>query len=217
MWSPKMLYGRMTPHRRLSIERLIWAVGLAGWAIVAVPTVLCAAPADPSPVSGLAVDSIREPQPVQAAGVRFTAPAGFSAIQPLGGETSGIVYSAAGAQSPQVSVRLAEIDPDAIGMSTLPPADLAEYARFNFFGITSPPQQTQTRRFLGQPVTGSVMMQPSRSGGTRYVEFYLVPLSNQRQLAIAFETDTELPIALFEQTVETVATSLQELPKKKRR
>ena len=218
------MQSRTGPQEKFHAGHLIWAVGLASWAVTANSTAIWAAPnssADVSPVTATPAASPSQPQPgpqqVQAAGVQFTAPAGFSAIQPLGGETLGIVYPATALQTQQVSVRLAEINADVIGMSMLSPADLAEYARFNFFGITSPPQQTQTRQFLGQPVTGAVMMQASRSGGTRYVEFYLVPLSNQRQLAIAFEADTELPIALFEQTVETVTTSLQELPGKKKR
>jgi hypothetical protein len=157
------------------------------------------------------------PQQHQAAGVSFTAPVGFSALQPLGGETVGVLFPAAAAQARHVSVRLADLSPGQMGVAALPPADLAEYARFNFFGITSPPQHSQTRSFLGQVVTGTVLVQPNQNGGTSYIEFYLVPLSNQRQLAIAFETDTELPIMLFEQTVQTVTESMRELPSKKKR
>jgi hypothetical protein len=157
------------------------------------------------------------PQQYQAAGVSFTAPAGFSALQPLGGETVGIIYPAAAAQSRHVSVRLADLSPTQRGIASLSPADLSEYARFNFFGITNRPQQKQTRRFLGQSVTGDVLMQSNANGGMSYIEFYLVPLSAQRQLAIAFETDTELPVSVLEQTIQTVTESLRELPGKKRR
>ncbi len=157
------------------------------------------------------------PQQYQAAGVSFTAPAGFSALQPLGGETVGIIYPAAAAQSRHVSVRLADLSPTQQGIASLSPADLSEYARFNFFGITNRPQQKQTRRFLGQSVTGDVLMQSNSNGGMSYIEFYLVPLSAQRQLAIAFETDTELPVSVLEQTIQTITESLRELPGKKKR
>jgi hypothetical protein len=157
------------------------------------------------------------PQQYQTAGVIFTAPPGFSALQPLGGETAGIVYPAAAAQSRHVSVRIADLSALRQGVAALPPTDLAEYARFNFFGITNPPRQKQTRRFLGQPVSGDVLMQSNPAGGMSYIEFYLVPLSAKHQIAIAFETDTELPISLFEQTVQTVTDSLQEIPRKKKR
>jgi hypothetical protein len=70
---------------------------------------------------------------------------------------------------------------------------------------------------LGQSVTGDVLMQSNSNGGMSYIEFYLVPLSAQRQLAIAFETDTELPVSVLEQTIQTVTESLRELPGKKRR
>jgi hypothetical protein len=157
------------------------------------------------------------PQQYQTAGVVFTAPAGFSPLQPLGGETVGIIYPAAAAQSRHVSVRLADLDPAKQGMASLAPSDLSQYTRFNFFGITNQPQQKQTRRFFGQPVAGDVLMQSNPNGGTSYIEFYLVPLSAQRQLAIAFETDTELPISVLEQTIQTVTGSLRELPSKRKR
>ncbi|MCG9892500.1 MAG: hypothetical protein MH252_15690 [Thermosynechococcaceae cyanobacterium MS004] len=156
-------------------------------------------------------------QQYQAAGVTFSAPAGFSPLQPLGGETVGIIFPAAAAQTRHVSVRLADLSPTARGIASLSPRDLAEYARFNFFGISNPPQQTQTRRFLGQSVTGDILMQSNRNGGTSYIEFYIVPLSEQRQVAIAFEVDTELPLSLLENTIKTVTESLRELPSKKKR
>jgi hypothetical protein len=176
------------------------------------PIIPTAAPVQSSP-KNLPSD----PQQYQVAGVAFTAPPGFSTLQPLGGETVGIIFPAAAAQTRHVSVRLADLNPAQRGIASLPPADLLEYARFKFFGITNPPQQKQIRRFFGQSVTGDVLMQPNRNGGMSYIEFYLVPLSAQRQLAIAFETDTELPVALLEQTIQTVADSLRELPSKKKR
>jgi hypothetical protein len=172
-------------------------------------TVPTAVPAQAQPPSG--------PQQYQTAGVTFTAPAGFSPLQPLGGETVGIIYPAAAAQSRHVSVRLADLDPAKQGIASLTPSDLSQYARFNFFGITNQPQQKQTRRFLGQAVAGDVLMQSNSNGGMSYIEFYIVPLSAQRQLAIAFETDTELPVSVLEQTIQTVTESLRELPSKKKR
>jgi hypothetical protein len=172
-------------------------------------TVPTAIPAQAQPSTG--------PQQYQTAGVIFTAPAGFSPLQPLGGETVGIIYPAAAAQSRHVSVRLADLDPAKQGIASLTPSDLSQYARFNFFGITNQPQQKQTRQFFGQPVAGDVLMQSNANGGMSYIEFYLVPLSAQRQLAIAFETDTELPVSVLEQTIQTVTESLRELPSKRKR
>lgn len=212
------------PHGARQIGRLASLVGLAYIMVqpaiarppsqnglpLRPPIIPTAAPAQPpQPSSG--------PQQYQTAGVTFTAPAGFSPLQPLGGQTLGIIYPATAAQSRHVSVRLADLSPGQRGMTSLAPSDLSEYARFNFFGITNPPQHKQTRRFFGQPVTGDVLMQSNSNGGMSYIEFYLVPLSAQRQFAIAFETDTELPVSLLEQTIQTVTESLRELPSKKKR
>jgi hypothetical protein len=54
-------------------------------------------------------------------------------------------------------------------------------------------------------------MQP-KNGGMSYLEFYLVPLTQERQLAIAFEADAELPVAILEQTIQTVCATLREDP-----
>ena len=148
----------------------------------------------------------------QTQGVIFEAPPGFSDLKPLGGKTVGIVLPSASPGSP-VSVRLAELKPDNIGMATLEPREFAEYARYSFFGITSTPKQHKTRRFLGQDVTGDVLVQ-SHNGSTTYLEFYVVPLTLNRQLAIAFETDAELPVSLLETTIQTVTQSMREIPPK---
>jgi hypothetical protein len=63
---------------------------------------------------------------------------------------------------------------------------------------------------------GEVLMQP-QSGSMSYLELYLVPLSQTRQLAIAFEADTELPVQLLERTIKTMESSLREDPKAKRK
>jgi hypothetical protein len=153
-------------------------------------------------------------------GVIFETPPGFSPLKPMGGETVGVIFPAAAAQAQHVSVRLLEIQPETLGISALGPRELATYVRFNILGITTTPRYHQTRQFLGQAVTGDVVMQ-AKNGSMSYLEFYLVPMSLDRQLAIAFETDTELPVAVLEQTIQTVCASLREDPtlnkKKKRR
>jgi hypothetical protein len=153
-------------------------------------------------------------------GVIFETPPGFSPLKPMGGQTVGVIFPTAAAQSQHVSVRLLEIQPATLGIAALGPRELATYVRFNVLGITTTPRYHQTRQFLGQAVTGDVLMQ-AKNGNMSYLEFYLVPMSLDRQLAIAFETDTELPVAVLEQTIQTVSTSLREDPalnkKKKRR
>lgn len=234
-----MIFGRVnspasfqtTKQKLASLAGLIWIVGqpaialplaqmpLAQRGVPLKPPVLPAQTAQPQTTQPQTAQPQKSTaaQQYQAAGVTFTAPAGFSPLQPLGGETVGIIFPAAAAQTRHVSVRLADLSPTARGIASLSPRDLAEYARFNFFGISNPPQQTQTRRFLGQSVTGDILMQSNRNGGTSYIEFYIVPLSEQRQVAIAFEVDTELPLSLLENTIKTVTESLRELPSKKKR
>jgi hypothetical protein len=157
-------------------------------------------------------------QQYQVQGVIFETPLGFSALQPLGGKTVGVIFPATAMQTRHVAIRLLELQPSALGISGLGPQELSEYVRFGFWGLTTAPQSHRTRRFMGQDVVGDVLMQP-KNGGMSYLEFYLVPLTLERQLAIAFETDTELPVALLEQTIQTVSSSLREDPtlKKKRR
>lgn len=148
-------------------------------------------------------------------GVIFETPSGFSEVKSLGGNTVGVTYPAAGGAR-RVAVRLLELDPDVLGMTSLGPREFSEYVRYRFFGITTRPQSYQTRQFLGQPVMGEVLMQP-QSGSMSYLELYLVPLSQTRQLAIAFEADTELPVQLLERTIKTMESSLREDPKAKRK
>lgn len=131
----------------------------------------------------------------------------------------GVIFPAAAAQTRHISIRLLEINPSDLGISALGPRELAEYVRFNILGITTTPHFHQTRQFIGQAVTGDVLMQ-SKNSGMSYLEFYLVPMTLDRQLAIAFEADTELPVGLLEQTITTVSASLREdltLNKKKKR
>jgi hypothetical protein len=153
---------------------------------------------------------ISQPNLYQTQGVIFESPPGFSALKPLGGNTMGIVLPST-TQAKPISVRLAELQPDTLGMDSLKPHEFAEYARFTFFGITTAPTQHITRRFLGQNIAGDVLFQ-TNNGRTTYIEFYVVPLTLNRQLAIAFEADTELPVELLEQTIQTVSASLREDP-----
>ena len=150
-------------------------------------------------------------QQYKTQGMIFETPPGFSPLQPLGGKTMGVIFPTAAAQTRHVSVRLLEIQPSALGLSALSPRELSEYVRFSFWGLTTTPQSRQTRRLMGQNVTGDVLMQP-KNGGMSYLEFYLVPLTQERQLAIAFEADTELPVAILEQTIQTVCATLREDP-----
>lgn len=151
-------------------------------------------------------------QQYKTQGMIFETPPGFSPLQPLGGKTVGVVFPAAAtAQTRHVSVRLLEIQPSALGISALGPRELSEYMRFSFWGLTTTPQSRQTRQFMGQNVMGDVLIQP-KNGGMSYLEFYLVPLPQERQLAIAFEADTELPVAILEQTIQTVSATLREDP-----
>jgi hypothetical protein len=160
---------------------------------------------EPLPVPGT------QRQQYQAQSVIFETPLGFSPLQPLGGKTVGVIFPAAAIQTRHVAIRLLELQPSALGISALGSQELSEYVRFSFWGITTAPQSHRTRRFMGQDVVGDVLMQP-KNGGMSYLEFYLVPLTLERQLAIAFETDTELPVALLEQTIQAVSGSLREDP-----
>jgi hypothetical protein len=177
-------------------------------------------PEPPQPLEPSLPSSHSQRQQYQTQGVIFETPPSFSPLKPMGGQTVGVIFPAAAAQTRHVSVRLLEIQPSDLGLSALGPRELAEYVRFNFWGITTTPRYHQTRRLMGQAVTGDVLMQP-KNGSMSYLEFYLVPMTLDRQLAIAFETDTELPVALLEQTIQTVSASLREDPavnkKKKRR
>jgi hypothetical protein len=192
----------------------LWMNPIAALVLVANAHLLCMASAiaDSSPAQ------VPHPQisrtQYQTQGVIFEAPPGFSDLKPLGGKTVGIVLPSG--QARPVSVRLAELKPDTLGMATLEPREFAEYARYSFFGITATPKQHKIRRFLGQDVTGDVLIQ-SNNGSATYLEFYVVPLTLGRQLAIAFETDTELPVYLLEKTIQTVAKSMREIPPKAKR
>ncbi|MGB8701282.1 MAG: hypothetical protein WCD18_17860 [Thermosynechococcaceae cyanobacterium] len=152
----------------------------------------------------------------QTQGVIFEAPPGFSEVQPLGGQTVGIVFPATALQTRRVAVRLAAIKVASPAFASFSPAELSDYVRYSYFGMNGTPQSHRTRRFvgLGQEIAGDVFMLSS-NGGMTYLELYMLPLSMQRQVAIAFEADTELPVYLLEQTIQTVTDSLREIPNSK--
>jgi hypothetical protein len=195
------------------LRAVILGIGLGGSLFLtqshASPVMNSSAPSQPTALE--VFPSTLQRQQYTTQGVIFETPPGFSPLKPMGRQTVGVIFPAAAAQSQHVSVRLLEIQPTTLGISALGPRELATYVRFNVLGITTTPRDHQTRQFLGQTVTGDVLMQ-TKNGSMSYLEFYLVPMSLDRQLAIAFETDTELPVAVLEQTIQTVCASLREDP-----
>jgi hypothetical protein len=146
--------------------------------------------------------------------ITFETPQGFSPLQSGGAQTSKIVYNRAIAnQVRKAEVKFVVVDTQTIGLDG---PEWPDYVRFRHFGINGQPRERQTRTFMGQSVVGDIYYRPT-AAGTSYLEFYLIPLSQNRQLAIAFETDTELPLEVFEETIKTISTSLKEVPQKKKR
>jgi hypothetical protein len=206
-----------------TLRTVALGIGLGGSVLLITPFLaspIMGLPAPPQATAPAVTPSTPQRQQYTTQGVIFETPAGFSPLKPMGRQTVGVIFPAAAAQSQHVSVRLLEIQPTTLGISPLGPRELASYVRFNVLGITTTPRDHQTRQFLGQMVTGDVLMQ-AKNGRMSHLEFYLVPMSLDRQLAIAFETDTELPVSLLEQTIQTVSSSLREDPalhkKKKQR
>ncbi|HEY9825931.1 MAG TPA: hypothetical protein V6D19_10815, partial [Stenomitos sp.] len=111
----------------------------------------------------------------------------------------------------RVTVRMAAIEPDGLGLTRLGARELSEYVRYRYFGLTETAAYPRVRRFMSQDVTGETLVQRQNNAAV-YLEFYLVPLPQGRQLAIAFSADSELPVALLEQTIQSVATSLRPDP-----
>jgi hypothetical protein len=147
--------------------------------------------------------------------ITFATPPGFSPLQSGGSQTVKIVYNRAIAnQVRKAEVKFVVVDTQTIGLEG---AEWSDYVRFRHFGINGQPRERQTRTFMGQSVVGDIYYRSMPGGGTSYVEFYLVPLTQGRQLAIAFETDTELPLQVFEETIQTISSSLKEVPQKKKR
>jgi hypothetical protein len=146
--------------------------------------------------------------------ITFEAPTGFSKLQSGGSQTAKIVYNQAiDNQVRKAEVRFIVVDTQTIGLEG---PEWPNYVRFRHFGINGQPAQRKTRLFMGQTVVGDVFYMPSPEG-TAYLEFYLVPLENNRQLAIAFQTDLNLPLQVFEETVKSISTSLKEVPQKKKK
>lgn len=150
----------------------------------------------------------------EALGVTFQAPASFSEVQTLARKTTGIVYPAGDAQNPRMVVRFAEIASNDGGWVQFSPSEKMTYARYLFLGNNNAPSgQLSRRQFFGQTLTGEAHTIRTRNG-YRYIEMYLVSLEkSQRNLAIAFESDTLLSLAKVETAIDTVSESMYELNK----
>lgn len=144
-------------------------------------------------------------------GIIFETLPGFSDLQSLGGDTVGVVFPLGASPAHRVTVRMIVLDPNDLGVVRLGDRELAQYVRYRYFGLTDTATSPKVRRFMAQDVTGETLVQ-RQNGGLVYLEFYVVPLPQDRQLAIAFAADSELPVALLEQTIQSVATSLRPDP-----
>lgn len=143
--------------------------------------------------------------------VRFETPAGFSELQPLGRGTLGVVYPAAAlADHSQFVIRLAVLEGSS-AFSFLDAQELLSYVKYSFLGLNAPSQGWQRRQVWGQVIQGEILMQPSHRGMFT-TELYVVPLSSGRQLILAFEADTQLPLRQVETVITTVITTLVEVP-----
>ena len=146
-------------------------------------------------------------------GVAFNSPEGFSEVRELARRTTGIVYPKSDTQRPQMTVRFAELESNPNGWVKFNPSEQMMYAKYLFLGNNSPSGEYSQRTFFGKPLTGEAQTIRTRDG-YRYIELFIVPLEkSQRQIAIAFESDTRLPLVTVETAIDTVAESLQELDK----
>ncbi|MCM1981296.1 hypothetical protein [Lyngbya confervoides] len=147
----------------------------------------------------------------EALGVTFESPSGFSEVQALARDTVGIVYPSD--LDPQMVIRFAEIERDPESWVQMSPQEMMGYAKYLFTGNNAPAQEYSQREFFGAPLTGEAQTQRTRNG-YRYTELYLVPLAqSDRTLAIAFESDTRLPLQTVETAIKTVTQSLREQQK----
>ena len=143
--------------------------------------------------------------------VSFETPAGFSKLQALGRGTMGVVYPASGSEdNARFAIRLAVLEGSSI-YSNMDSQELMYFLKHSFLGINAPAQAYQQRRFLGKMRRGEVQMYRTNRGVVAS-EIYMVPLSVGRQLMIAFEADTQLPLIQVETVINTVAATLQEVP-----
>ncbi len=143
--------------------------------------------------------------------VRFETPTGFSSLQPLGRETLGVIYPASSSTGvPQFVIRLAVLDSE-FTFSDINGQEAMGLIKHRFLGISTPAQTYQQRQFLGQTIQGEVQMQRTYQGVVA-TEIYVVPLSVGRKLMIAFEADTQMPLMQVENIINTVASTLEEVP-----
>jgi hypothetical protein len=180
---------------------------------VATPTlapVMAETKPDPKAEATVPVDP-NAPLNHEAVGVSFTTPPGFSKVKTLEKGLTGVVYPETKGSRPQLVVRLAEMNNVMGDWVRLNEQEMMSYARFLFLGNNNPGREFNQRTFMGKPLMGEVRTQPSNYG-FRYVEIYLLPLSEDRTVAIAFEADTQLPLQQVEDTINTVADSIKELP-----
>ena len=144
-------------------------------------------------------------------GLSFEAPEGFSPVQGLERKTAGIVYPANKKFSPRMIVRLAEMESSGDNWVKLSDQEQMMYAKYLFLGSNAPTREEIQRDFFGTPVKGEIQTVRTRDG-YRYLELYILTLEKtDRKVAIAFESDTRLPLVQVETTMDTVANSLKEL------
>lgn len=157
-------------------------------------------------------------QPLQETlGVAFISPEGFSEVRELERRTTGIVYPENSTQRPLMTVRFAEMNSNPDGWVKFNPSEQMMYAKYLFLGNNSPAGEYSQRTFFGKALAGEAQTIRTREG-YRYIELFIVPLEkSQRQIAIAFESDTRLPLATVETAIDTVTESLEEVEGKKKK
>jgi hypothetical protein len=90
-----------------------------------------------------------------------------------------------------------------------PEISLLEYVKGVFLGIPNLTGESKEREFLGQMVTGEVIMTdfPQK----RELEIYLLELSNNDQVAIIFESSDNIATEIKEKMINSISTSLTTL------
>ncbi len=142
----------------------------------------------------------------QAAGLIFQTPTGFSEVQVLRNNTVGVV-----SEDQRLTIKMMPLAPETLAFLNMEGAELMNYVKYFFLGINSPSSNYPQRRFFNRSVTGELQIKRNNRGFAM-TEIYLVPLSAGHKVAIAFEADDLLPIMQVEETINTVAKSLQEDP-----
>ena len=155
--------------------------------------------------------NLEEQKSHEALGLAFNAPEGFSDVVSLGKQSSGIVFPDSPKLASRMIVRFAELRSNPDGWVQFSDTEQMTYAKYLFLGNNKPSTEQVQREFLGVPVTGEVQTVRTHNG-YRYFEIYILNLEkSSRQVAIAFESDTRLPLVQAETTMNLVAQSLEEL------